>query len=340
MNIRAKIIIVVALLAIGACNEKEPTVIGCDENKTPIDFGSISTRALVTSINQVNEFGVSCAISNEDNTDYGSIMDNIKVARSSKSDTGWDYTPKSYWLGDSHYYFIASYPYLEDGGFQEEEGVIDGVNRVGYSLDIDTKSQQTDILTSSKYVNTSDSWTTNVVQLQFRHLLTNINFHITQANSDIENDYFIQSVSLYGISTSGTYSLIPEEDNIIENWVMDAPNNEANAFRRIFNDNTPLKGRTVSVWEQEGGLLVLPQRINNRASHIKIDYLYKLKTDEGNSDPVLKSILVDIPATDQWVSGNKIKYTLSFANPNTILFRNITVKSWGDAQSAGTIIID
>lgn len=121
---------------------------------------------------------------------------------------------------------------------------------------------------------------------------------------------------------------------------MDAPNNEANAFRRIFNDNTPLKGRTVSVWEQEGGLLVLPQRINNRASHIKIDYLYKLKTDEGNSDPVLKSILVDIPATDQWVSGNKIKYTLSFANPNTILFRNITVKSWGDAQSAGTIIID
>lgn len=346
MNIRTKILTVAALLAVWSCAEKEITPTAPDGSK-PIEFGSLSTRALVTDISQVNEFGVSCAISNADNSDYGSIMDNVKVERSDKSDTGWDYNPKRYWLEDSYFYFVASYPYVDGGGFKATEGEIDGVNRIGYSLDVNMEDQ-VDILTASKYVHTSDSWNTDVIKLQLGHLLTNINIKITQDASDAENNYYIKSISLYGISTSGTYGLLPDGNAITSYWTLGSLNNEDNAIVKNLDSTTPLKNTTISVWGTDG-LLVLPQIINNRMAHVKITYDYELTKDEENQtaaegDDNLgrkeKTITIDIPGTDKWVSGNKITYILSFANPNKIIFRNVSVKSWGDAQSGGTIIID
>lgn len=346
MNIRTKLLTIAALLAVWSCTEKDPTPVGPD-GSDPIEFGSVSTKALVNSIADVDEFGVSCAISNADNSDYGSIMNNVKVFRDKESATGWNYNPKSYWLEDSHYYFVAAYPFVEGGGFVKEEGEMEGINRIGYSLDVDT-ADQVDILAASKHVHTSDSWTTEVVNLQLRHLLTNINVRITQDASDLENNYYIKSISLYGISTTGTYILMPEGNEITSYWLLGSHNNEDNAISKDLDSTTPLKGTTLSVWGSDG-LLVLPQTVNNRTAYIKITYDYELKQDEENQ-PVAegddtigrreKTIVIDIPGTNDWVSGNKITYTLSFANPNKIIFRNVTVKPWGDAQSGGTIIID
>jgi hypothetical protein len=337
MNIRTKILTVAALLAVWSCAEKEITPTAPDGSK-PIEFGSLSTRALVDGIEDVKEFGVSCAISNADNSDYGSIMDNVKVERSNKSDTGWDYNPKRYWLEDSYFYFVASYPYVDGGGFKATEGEIDGVNRIGFSLDVNMEDQ-VDILTASKYVHTSDSWETDVVKLQLGHLLTNINVRITQDASDAENNYYIKSISLYGISTSGTYGLLPDGNAITSYWTLGSLNNEDNAIVKNLDSTIPLKNRTISVWDTDG-LLVLPQTINNRTAHIKIIYDYQLKQDEEDQPRKEKTIIIDIPGTNKWVSGNKLTYILSFANPNKIIFRNVSVKPWGDAQNGGTIIID
>lgn len=347
MNITTRILTIAALFAMCSCVEKEITPVAPEAGK-PIEFGSIDTRALVDGIDDVNEFSVSCAISNADNSDYGSIMDNVKVERSDKSTTGWDYNPKRYWLEDSYFYFVASYPYVQNGGFQKSEGDMEGVNRIGYSLEIDTMNQQTDILTASKCVHTSDSWERDVVKFQLAHLLTNINIRITKDASDSENNYYIKSISLYGIFTQGTYGLLPDGNKITSYWTLEGANDEDNAIVKNLDPDTPLSSTAISVWGTDG-LLVLPQTINNRSAHIKIIYDYELKQDEENQPKAEgegksvrreKTIIIDIPGTNDWMSGNKITYNLSFANPNKIIFRNVSVKPWGDAQSGGTIIID
>lgn len=351
MNIRTKILTVAALLAVWSCAEKEITPTAPDGSK-PIEFGSLSTRALVNSIDQVNEFGVSCAISNADNSDYGSIMDNVKVERSETSTTGWDYNPKRYWLEDSYFYFAASYPYVDGGGFKTQEVTDDGVTRVGYILDVDTYDETkrehmgVDILTASEYVNTSDPWN-STVNFNFQHLLTNVNFEITQDMvNDPNNHYYITGVSLSGISTNGTYAMIPEGDKITKIWSPESPSS-GNSYDKTF-DNQLLENGMISLWGNEG-LLLIPQDIAREAVKLRIDYLYQLEVAEdgdGNQsgevqEPEKKPRyeIIDIPATDLWKSGNKIKYTLSFAKPTKIVFTDISVKSWGSAQPGGTIII-
>lgn len=330
MNIRTKILTVAALLAVWSCAEKEITPTAPDGSK-PIEFGSLSTRALVNSIDAVNEFGVSCAISNADNSDYGSIMDNVKVERSNKSTTGWDYNPKRYWLEDSYFYFVASYPYVDGGGFQPyyESG-----NFIGYFLNVDTSAQD-DILIDSEYVNTSDPWN-NTVNFQFRHLLTNVKFRISKDQSSA-NHYTITKVTLQGVSVGGNYIIIPHQNTINQGW-----NTLQSGLFENIPDNGSLDGnRTLSVWGTDG-LLLIPEVMSTKTVELVIDYQYQLFVDDSTNgeQPEIqnKQLKVSVP-TDVWGPGKRIVYTLSITDPNRIVFKNVSVELWGNAQAGGTIII-
>ena len=343
MNIRTKFLTIVTILAVWSCSEKG-IIPNNSENGLPIEFGNVSTRAMVTDI---NKFWVSCAISNTSNTAYGSIMENIEVTHNQQTNK-WEYTDKRYWIDDTYYYFIGFYSSANNEGYQFNYGKIEDVDRVYYTLDVDTYNDDThdqvgdDILTATKYAHTSDSWTTNVVNLQFRHLFTNINLEITKDKSDSENQYFITGVSLYGVSTNGTHYIMPGGDSFIESWDVESPKN-TNSFDKVYENPVELEvSKPISVWEDTDGLLLLPQNISRASAHIRIDYNYLLKDDDPENDEedtVEKYVIIDIPATDKWQSNSKITYTLSFANPNKIVFKNVSVESWGDAQNGGTIII-
>ena len=333
MNITTKILTIAALFAICSCAEKEITPIAPEAGK-PIEFGSIDTRALVNSIDQVNAFGVSCAISNSDNSNYGSIMDNVKVERSAKSDTGWDYNPKRYWLEDSYFYFVASYPYVDGGGFQpyydEESGTF-----VGYILNVDT-SAQNDILIDSEYVNTSDPWN-NTVKFQFGHLLTNVNFRISKDQSSA-NHYTITKVTLQGVSVRGEYIMMPLQNTIEQGWY----SLQSGIFENVPSNGNLDGNRTISVWDNDG-LLIIPEVMSTKTVELVIDYQYQLYVDEstnGEQQPEIqnKQLKVIVP-TSEWVSGRRIVYTLSITDPNRIVFKNVSVEPWGNVQTGGTIII-
>jgi hypothetical protein len=234
-----------------------------------------------------------------------------------------------------------------------EEITEDGVTRIAYTLNVDTYDETAhdhigeDILTAAEHVNTSTSWD-NIVNINLRHLLTNVNLEIKQdVLNDSENRYYITGISLYGISTSGTYALIADGDQIYDIWNLQNPNVET-SFDKVFNNHLLDGNNALKVWGDEG-LLLIPQDIIREKVKIRIDYLYELKvTDDGqgttngsNNGSIIqqRSETINLPATDQWKSGNKIKYTLSFAKPTKIVFTDITVKPWGSAQSGGTIII-
>ena len=316
-----------------SCAEKEITPTAPDGSK-PIEFGSLSTRALVTDIIQVKEFGVSCAISNADNSDYGSIMDNVKVERSNKSTTGWDYNPKRYWLEDSYFYFVASYPFVDGGGFQPyyESG-----NFIGYFLNVDTSAQD-DILIDSEYVNTSDSWS-NTVNFQFRHLLTNVNFIISKEDSN-QNHYEVTKVSLQGVSTKGNYIAIPNMGAIGMGW----DSIESGSYEKDIKNGILKEKETLTIWDtEEGGLLVIPELGSTSSVKLVIDYKYQLyvSNDGTNTEqPEVenKQVAVNVP-TSMWESGKKIVYNLTITDPNRIKFTRVDVEKWGNAQAGGTIII-
>ena len=333
MNIRTKILTVAALLAVWSCAEKEITPTAPDGSK-PIEFGSLSTRALVDGIEDVNEFGVSCAISNADNSDYGSIMDNERVYPTDEDHTKWDYENKRYWLEDSHYYFVASYPYVDGGGFQpiynDETG-----DFIGYALNVDTNNQ-IDVLTASEYVDTRDPWS-STVNFQLQHLLTNVNFRISKDVSSA-NHYNITKVTLQGVSTEGSYYMIPSKDIINQGWI----SLERGFFEVIPGDGSLDGNRTLSVWG-DYGLLLIPELTSTNEVELVINYEYQLYVDDSIDDdeePEIqnKQLRVSVP-TDDWESGQRIVYTLSITDPNRIVFKNVSVEPWGNVQAGGTIII-
>lgn len=350
MNIRTKILTVAALLAVWSCAEKEITPTAPDGSK-PIEFGSLSTRALVNSIDAVNEFGVSCAISNADNSDYGSIMDNVKVERSDKSDTGWDYNPKRYWLDNSSFYFVASYPYVEDGGFRTITGTTDGLNQIAYSLDVVTPpTADLDILTATEYVNTNDNWTTEAVRINLGHLMTKINFKIkqnVQAGGDPDNYYYITKVTLSHVKNKGSYNIVPTNGGFISQWIME--DIAISSYIKEFNPPIELTNanseqdktksvNVLSVWEGEE-LLLIPQKIidDNNQMRIRIDYKYRLSgTEEQESYYIEERIPV---SADLWQSGKWITYNISIAEQNDITFDPPRIIEWGATPGTGTTVI-
>ena len=351
MNIRTKLLTIAALLAVWSCTEKDPTPVGPD-GSDPIEFGSVSTKALVNSIADVDEFGVSIAISNNDNSAYGSLLSNERVYATNDDHTEWDYADKRYWLSDSHFYFVASYPYVDGGGFQTEEITDeDGVKRVAYMLNVETpQSADLDLLTETKHVYTEDDWA-KTVKLDLGHLMTMINFKIKQdigVGGDPDNYYYITKVTLSHVKNKGTYYVVPVNNGFVDSWTMEEVSitsftKEFSPAIELTNDNSEQdKTQTtnvLSVWENEE-LLLIPQEIianDSNQMKIRIDYEYRLS---GSDERDAYYIEARIPASvDLWRSGKRITYNLSIAEQNDITFDPPKIVPWPNTPGTGTTII-
>ena len=338
-----------------------------------IKFGTIATKG-VDGIEDIDNFGVWISMTNVDGaSDYVSYLSNERVYPADLSKNLWTYDKTRYWFEDCYFYFIASYPYapypddysgatenLGVGTFAVLEDTMNGVNRIAYSLNVDTYDEENkthegvDILTAFKQVNTSGpaaEWK-KAVEMRFRHLLTKVNVIITQdvtsEVADPENHYYITNVSLQGVKTDGQYQITPnnDEENILYSWTYD---NNTGSYEKAFevteDSKTLLQLGEVSVWgdEEDGGLLMIPQEIKPNSVKICIDYIYELAKDEEQNiqakEAEIKRLEAYIPASDSWKSNNQITYTIAISSASKIVFLAPEVESWGTPQTGGTIII-
>lgn len=373
MSMRLNILLFASFFMILSCSEKVVDT-SLPNESDEIKFGTIATKG-VDGIEDIDNFGVWISMTNVDGTsDYVSYLSNERVYPTDLSKNLWAYNKTRYWFEDCYFYFIASYPYapypegypnstdgLGVGTFQVLEDTQFGVD-FAYSLDVDTYDADTkshtgvDILTASQYVDTSgepEEWK-KPVKLNFKHLLTKINIKIRQdlrpELGDPDNHYYITKVSLQGVSSTGKYLLIPEytdvnaeSTDVASAWLLD--NNTGQSYEKTFEISEETKTLKqlgeVSVWgsEDEGGLLLIPQKIEHNSVRLRIDYLYKLDTEDDEAEPKERYLEAYIPASELWQSNSVITYTLALSNASKITFLAPAIASWGTPQTGGTVII-
>ena len=357
MKTRNIIFTILTVVIVNSCSEKEvPAVIPEETNK--IEFSRVETKG-VSSIRDIERFGVWTVLADAESStpEYMSILTNEEVVREGLSAPyTWNYDDTQYWIDDCHFYFLASFPYSQDGNgvdsFQESEITEDGIKRTYYSLLVDTfdedgnKNAGHDILTAVSYVNTSDDYD-NVVNLTFTHLFTKVNIKITQNidpnTGDPLNDYYIKKVSLQGVYPNGYYFLIPDGNQIRSEWVIDTQ--QGKSFEKSFEPTKSLKEhKELSVWgdEAEGGLLLIPQAINEFKVKIRIEYDYLLTTDDAQDSILIKDRYIEeyLPAsTDLWQSNKQITYMLSISEPSSIRFYPPKITPWDSPVTCSSIII-
>lgn len=350
MNIRINILLLIALIfAAFACSKNEEAPV-LPEGGEEITFSNVATKA-VNGIKDIEQIGVWAAMTKDGETsDYISILDNERVYPTDEAHTNWVYDNTRYWFENYHFYFIASYPYNQNGSgigsFQKFEAIQDNITRIGYSLDVDTYNEEAsthtgvDILTAATYVNTSTEWS-RTVTLNMRHLLTKVNLKISQDTTEVgdpNNDYYITKVALSGISTNGEYLVITDENQIAQEWSLESANNYS--FDKTYDGSQTLRSqKVISVWEDngEGGLLLIPQSIPIDKVKIRVEYLYQLAQSTEKKPGFVEAYM---PVSDDlWQSGKRITYRLAIAKPTNIRFLAPTVESWGAPQTGGTIII-
>ena len=325
-------IIALCALCLTACEngEENPQI---ELKDIPITLEAAVTRANVEFAYE--RFGVWAFINNSVQTNYA-YMENVLVENIGGD---WVYSPAKYWLDDTRFTFVATYPY-------DEEGTIYTINPSTGAVQLtlsDTPSAQ-DYLVATNTIDTSDAGfnPSSSVQLQFKHILSKVSINVWREGVKHQNDQMrIRKVTLSNIRKAGTYS------STTDTW---APTNEKLAM--VYENNTladsdNIGGATKKDDSYEFGgvasvpfneLMLLPQTIdasNNIA--LKIEYELKRQNAADWEAAELETVL---PATT-WDSGKEYTYNvvLSQVTDITVYYIQTKVDPWGTPQVGGTVII-
>ncbi|MBR4951580.1 MAG: fimbrillin family protein [Alistipes sp.] len=326
-------IIALCALCLTACEngEENPQI---ELKDIPITLEAAVTRADESNL-QDEGFGVWAFINNSVQTNYA-YMENVLVKNVGGE---WVYSPAKYWLDDTRFTFVATYPY-------DEEGTIYTINPSTGAVQLtlsDTPSAQ-DYLVAT---NTIDTNATNFdpskkVELTFKHILSKVSINVWREGVKHQNDQMrIRKVTLSNIRKAGTYS------STTDTW---APTNEKLAM--VYENNTLADSDNIGGASKKddsyvfGGvasvpfneLMLLPQTIdasNNIA--LKIEYELKRQNAADWEAAELETVL---PATT-WDSGKEYTYNvvLSQVTDITVYYIQTKVDPWGTPQVGGTVII-
>ena len=318
------------------------TVLGASCNKdgdpTPpkaISFGKIATRAELSDI-QKDGFGVWTIINNAEYTDRP-LMNNVYVYY---NEPAWEYSPEEYWIADTHFSFVATYPYDEAGTnfkVDSDSGEV--------KLSVLETPSVVDYLMAKHETNTgADDFDFSApVPLQFQHMLTNVSLNIWRDGAKHQNDQMrIRKVTLSNICKDGTYSTssdawTPTSEKLTLSYVNDAVADTDDIGAAVKQDNGSLKtGGTPS--NPFGKMLLIPQTIDDSNSiALKIEYDLKRQNAADWESAELETILPSIT----WESGRRYTYNvvLSSVTDITVYYIQTKVDPWGTPQVGGTVII-
>ena len=326
-------IIALCALCLTACEngEENPQI---ELKDIPITLEAAVTRANISKF-EGESFGVWAFINNSVQTNYA-YMENVLVENVGGD---WVYSPARYWLDDTRFTFVATYPY-------DEEGTIYTINPSTGAVQLtlsDTPSAQ-DYLVATNTIDTSDAGfnPSSPVQLQFKHILSKVSLNVWREGVKHQNDQMrIRKVTLSNIRKAGTYS------SSTNTW---ATTNEKLAM--VYENNTLADSDNIGGATQDndsyqfGGvasvpfneLMLLPQTIDASNNIVlKIDYELKRQNAADWEAAELETVL---PATT-WDSGKKYTYNvvLSQVTDITVYYIQTKVDPWGTPQVGGTVII-
>ena len=332
-------ILVLCALFVVACENSSSDNPHIELKDMPITIGSsVSVTRATTDDVQNDGFGVWAFITNSQQDNYP-YMDNTLVKNNIYGELV--YSPTKYWLNDTQFSFVATYPYDEDG---DAFTVNASTSAVKLTLGVSSTPSKYDYLVAKEDIDTSDPNfdPTDAVQLQFQHLLSNVSLKVWREGVKHENDQMrVRKVTLSNIRKAGTYSSVTDtwettDDKLIMEYINDNVSDSDNIGAAIKDDDKlTFGGVGYTPFNEE---LLIPQTIDaSNAISLKIDYeLKRLNAVEWE-----KAELETFLPTITWIAGQKYTYNvvLSSVTDITVYYIQTKVDPWGTPQVGGTVII-
>ena len=320
---------ILATTALAACSDH---TIDATPN-VAIGFGNVATRAELSDLEN-NGFGVWAFMDNA-SVQNMLIMDNQKVTFDT-SVNDWVYSPVRYWVDESLFHFVATYPYDENGIY-----TLDAENKA-VKLTVTETPSQVDYLMATNETDTNIAGYNTTVNLQFKHLLTSVGLQIWRDQGKHQNDQMrVKSVTLSNISKGGTYT---SETN---DWSTNSDKLTLEMVNTNLSDTDNIGGATNNNGSLETGgipanpfndMLLIPQTLS-ASNSVSLKIVYELKRQNAASweEAELETILPDIT----WQPNRRYTYNvvLSSVTDITIYYIQTKVDPWGTPQVGGTVII-
>ena len=310
------------------------------ETPSAIEFANVSTKAAVNDLGdlQDNGFGVWAFISNTSVTNL--LHMNNSHVEYKEDEASWEYSPLKYWLPETVFNFIATYPYDS-----EETYYTFDANNSAVKLTVAETPSQEDFLIATNTIDTSDEGfdATKAVNLEFQHILTSVKFNIWMDGGKHQNDLMrIRQVTLSNIRKSGTYSSdtgvwTPENNKLNLEYTNQSETDYIGAV--IIKGDGTLDIGIGNAGNPFGEMMLIPQTMN-ASNKVSLHIHYQLKRAEGEDiweDAELEAVL----PYGTWEPNRRYTYNVVLSSVKDITFYYIQTKitSWGAPQVGGTIII-
>lgn len=324
-------ILVLCVLFVASCENSsfDDPHIELKDKPITIDSSVSVSRASITNL-KTEGFGVWAFINNSEKTN-DPYMENLKVEYI-EDEERWDYEETKYWIYNTEFSFVATYPY-------DEKGTIYTANTGDVQLTLSVTPSDTDYLVALNTIDTNDDTSFAPVDLQFQHLLSNVSLNVWRDGAKHQNDQMrVRKVTLSNIRKTGTYS------SATDAWI---PNNDKLTLADENNDvNIGAAIKESDKWTYGGeeytpfsGLMLLPQTIDASTNSVslKIDYELKRQNASDWESAELETILPAI----SWEKGKQYVYNvvLSSVTDITVYYIQTKVEPWGTPQVGGTVII-
>lgn len=290
-------ILAVALAAV-SCHRIDP-----EGGHLAIGFATLETKAGATADN-ISASGSAFVVRGSESagatwnsSSAAAVFDGVTVT---SNGTEWTYSPLRYWIPESAYHFRAVWP---AGAFSGTGAATyaDALSEAGASITGFTVAQnpadQKDLLLSNLAGVTTDAVGTpssDPVQLQFSHILSNVQF-VVKVDDDGEDTY-LQGISISSIKPSGSYTY----SGSAYAWT---PTGSAVAFTQDLTSSAILTEEFPTAAQCE--MFMIPQTI---ADGVTIELTYKLGSAAATTQTLHTA------ANTEWLPGKKYIYQISIAS--------------------------
>ena len=325
------LLIVSSIFALVACSNEGASQ---SANKA-ISFSNVSTRADVATMEtlQDNGFGVWAGMKNGDG--YTQILDNELVTYNAGN---WDYTNTRYWVDDYIFSFVACYPRNDE---DNQYFSLDANNDNSVKLSVSETPSEVDFLMATNKTDTNVENYATTVNLQFRHMLTQVSLNIWRDHGKHQNDQMrIKKVTLSNIYKGGTYTTAADAWSLSNGklnceYVNDSElTDDDNIGAAIVKDDGTLDTQSNKPATPFDKMMLIPQNSSNIL--LKIAYQLKRQNAAEWEDAELETFL-----NVNWELGKRYTYNvvLSSVTDITIYYIQTKVDPWGTPQVGGTVII-
>lgn len=267
-------------------------------------------------------------------------MENQKVEYDNTA-SEWHYDPVQYWIDDSIFTFLATYPYYDENessfSFNEENTSIE--------LSVAETPSEIDFLIAENGPITSVEGYDTPVDLQFNHVLTSVGLNIWRDGGKHQNDDMrIKKVTLGNIRKGGAYSTATgawsyNDDKLtVEVVNTDEPTDTDNIGAVIVKDDGTLETHGSTDAYHFDHIMLLPQTLD-ASNSVSLKIVYQLK--RNNAADWEEAELETVLPSSTWKAGKRYTYNvvLSSVTDITIYYIQTKVDPWGTPQVGGTVII-